>query len=132
MNLSSEPQKAGCAFADIDTLVDALREFDVSVEGLMGVGPSDDDQATAQGFANCEPQSIDLGSVSVRWDDRRSRTGDWRGINDGSRRHRPLWTAPMNPPHTDPVGSVVSTDAQPWGDDKCHLENHNDLARTRP
>ena len=51
VNLSSEPQKAGCAFADIDTLVDALREFDLNVEGLMGVGSADDDHSTAQGFA---------------------------------------------------------------------------------
>jgi len=49
-NLSSEPQKAGCAIDEIDELVDSLRELDLHVAGLMGVGTASDDAETATGF----------------------------------------------------------------------------------
>lgn len=50
VNLSNEPQKAGCSFDDIAALVHALRELDLDVAGLMGVGTATDDNATAAGF----------------------------------------------------------------------------------
>jgi len=51
VNLSEESQKAGCSFEDIDDLVRALRELDLDVAGLMGVGAAADQDATAAGFA---------------------------------------------------------------------------------
>ena len=50
VNLSDEPQKAGCSFDDLDALVDTMYELDLVVAGLMGVGSAADDQATALGF----------------------------------------------------------------------------------
>lgn len=51
VNLSTEPQKAGCSFDDIDELVAALHELELKVAGLMGIGAAADDSATAAGFA---------------------------------------------------------------------------------
>lgn len=51
VNLSDEPQKAGCSFGDINELVQQLRELELNVAGLMGVGSAADDMATAAGFA---------------------------------------------------------------------------------
>ncbi len=51
VNLSSQPQKAGCSFDEIDELVDLLRGLDLDVAGLMGVGSADNDVETAAGFA---------------------------------------------------------------------------------
>jgi pyridoxal phosphate enzyme (YggS family) len=51
VNLSTEQQKAGCSFDDIDELVAALYELELDVGGLMGVGSAADDSATAAGFA---------------------------------------------------------------------------------
>ena len=51
VNLSNEPQKAGCSFDGIHELVQQLRELDLDVAGLMGVGTAADDNATAAGFA---------------------------------------------------------------------------------
>ena len=51
VNLSEEPQKAGCNFEDLDELVDGLLAADLVVDGLMGVGSAADDVATAKGFA---------------------------------------------------------------------------------
>lgn len=50
VNLSSEPQKAGCSFEDLDQLVADLRDLDLQVEGLMGVGTAGEDGETAAGF----------------------------------------------------------------------------------
>lgn len=50
VNLSSEPQKAGCSFDDVDQLVADLRDLDLDVQGLMGVGSADDEVETAAGF----------------------------------------------------------------------------------
>jgi pyridoxal phosphate enzyme (YggS family) len=50
VNLSSEPQKAGCSFDDLDELVDQLRDLALVVTGLMGVGSAEDDVSTAAGF----------------------------------------------------------------------------------
>lgn len=51
VNLSSDPNKGGCSFADLDALCDDLRQLDLAVDGLMGVGTEGDDLATAEGFA---------------------------------------------------------------------------------
>ena len=51
VNLSDDPNKAGCGFDEVDVLVDALQELGLRVLGLMGVGTAADDAATAAGFA---------------------------------------------------------------------------------
>lgn len=51
VNLSDEPHKGGCSFDDLDALIEDLRELDLDVAGLMGVGVANDDRATAHGFA---------------------------------------------------------------------------------
>ena len=51
VNLSSESQKAGCSFDEIDSLVHALQELELDVAGLMGVGTAADEQATGAAFA---------------------------------------------------------------------------------
>lgn len=51
VNLSDEPQKGGCAFEQLDELVESLRELDLSVDGLMGVGTANNDDQTGRGFA---------------------------------------------------------------------------------
>lgn len=51
VNLSSEPQKAGCAFDDLDALVTELRGLELDLVGLMGVGTADSEVDTAAGFA---------------------------------------------------------------------------------
>jgi pyridoxal phosphate enzyme (YggS family) len=43
VNLACEPQKGGCAPADLPALVDALRADDLDVAGLMTVPPHGDD-----------------------------------------------------------------------------------------
>jgi len=50
VNLSQDPGKGGCSFADLDVLCDELRRLDLAVDGLMGVGTEGDDRATADGF----------------------------------------------------------------------------------
>lgn len=50
-NLSSDPNKGGCSLDSLDALIDDLRNLDLLVDGLMGVGTEGDDRATAAGFA---------------------------------------------------------------------------------
>ncbi|MEM7094378.1 MAG: YggS family pyridoxal phosphate-dependent enzyme [Actinomycetota bacterium] len=50
VNLADDPGKAGCAFDEVDELVDQLRELGLRVEGLMGVGTAEDTTATSAGF----------------------------------------------------------------------------------
>lgn len=63
VNLSSETQKGGCSFADLDELIDQLRGLDLDVAGLMGVGAADDERTTAQGFAALRTAVDRLGLV---------------------------------------------------------------------
>ena len=43
VNLALEPQKGGCAPADVPDLADALRRLGLRVEGLMTIPPAGDD-----------------------------------------------------------------------------------------
>jgi PLP dependent protein len=43
VNLAGEPQKSGCAVADVAPLVDRLRGLALQVEGLMAVPPAGED-----------------------------------------------------------------------------------------
>ncbi len=61
VNLSDEPQKAGCSFDEIEVLVHELRGLELNVAGLMGVGSAADDQATASGFARLRAMVDKLG-----------------------------------------------------------------------
>jgi pyridoxal phosphate enzyme (YggS family) len=50
LNLSGEEQKGGCRIAEAAGLVDACRDVDVRVDGLMGVAPAGPPEAARPGF----------------------------------------------------------------------------------
>lgn len=50
VNVSGEPQKAGCRWDDVPSLVEALRHQGLDVRGLMAVGPAGDPEAARPGF----------------------------------------------------------------------------------
>jgi pyridoxal phosphate enzyme (YggS family) len=50
VNLSGEPQKGGCSFADVPALVGLARDEGLDVRGLMGVGPAGAPAAARPGF----------------------------------------------------------------------------------
>lgn len=50
VNLSDDPAKAGCTFEEAPELVALATDLGLRVEGLMGVGAADDDEATAVAF----------------------------------------------------------------------------------
>jgi len=50
VNLSRHEHKGGCGFDEVESLVEQIRELDVTVQGLMGVGEADDDDTTAAQF----------------------------------------------------------------------------------
>jgi hypothetical protein len=61
VNLSSESQKAGCSFDEIDALVQGLHDVGLDVAGLMGVGPAADERATAAAFGQLRSNVDRLG-----------------------------------------------------------------------
>lgn len=61
VNLSSETQKAGCSFDDLDELVSQLHELDLHIDGLMGVGTAASEMETASGFAQLRAATDRLG-----------------------------------------------------------------------
>jgi PLP dependent protein len=50
VNLSGEPQKGGCAWGDLRSLVGQLQQLDLDVRGLMGVGPEGPPASARSGF----------------------------------------------------------------------------------
>jgi pyridoxal phosphate enzyme (YggS family) len=50
VNVSGEPQKAGCAWDDAPALVEALRARGLDVRGLMAVGPTGPPEQGRPGF----------------------------------------------------------------------------------
>lgn len=50
INLSGEPQKGGCALAEVPALVGLARDEGLDVRGLMGVGPAGPPAAARPGF----------------------------------------------------------------------------------
>ena len=66
--LSDEPGKAGCPFADVPALVAAGRAAGLSVDGLMGVGPTaGGPEAARPGFRRLRAtaEELGLGTVSM-------------------------------------------------------------------
>jgi pyridoxal phosphate enzyme (YggS family) len=61
VNVSGEPSKAGCLPADTAALVQALGQLDLSVEGLMAVGPLGDPEDARPGFRLLAQMAADLG-----------------------------------------------------------------------
>lgn len=51
VNLSGEPQKAGCRFDELDGVIAAARADGLDVAGLMGVGPAGEPEAARPHFA---------------------------------------------------------------------------------
>jgi pyridoxal phosphate enzyme (YggS family) len=50
VNVTDEPQKGGCAPADVAAVVDACRSAGLVVEGLMAIGPLGEPEAARPGF----------------------------------------------------------------------------------
>jgi pyridoxal phosphate enzyme (YggS family) len=50
VNLSGEAQKGGCSWDDLRDLVARLRDLDLAVQGLMGVGPAGPPTSSRAGF----------------------------------------------------------------------------------
>ena len=50
LNITSEPQKQGCAPDDAPRLVEGLQGLGLDVQGLMGMGPLGDPEAARPGF----------------------------------------------------------------------------------
>ena len=61
VNVTDEPQKGGCAPAEVDGLVAALQGEGLVVEGLMAVGRAGDEVATREGFATLVAAADRLG-----------------------------------------------------------------------
>jgi len=61
VNTSDEPQKGGCAPADVSRLVGECRELGLSVSGLMCVGPADAPSAARTAFRLLGSLADDLG-----------------------------------------------------------------------
>lgn len=63
VNVGREEQKAGCAPADTDALVEDLRELGLEVEGLMTVPPLDEDPRPH--FARLRELADDVGASAL-------------------------------------------------------------------
>jgi PLP dependent protein len=50
VNISGEPQKNGCEFGDVIALVETLSTLDLTVRGLMAVGPTGPAEAARAGY----------------------------------------------------------------------------------
>ena len=50
VNVSGEPQKGGCAFGEVEALVDHLTGLGLDVTGLMGIGPAGAPEQARPGF----------------------------------------------------------------------------------
>jgi pyridoxal phosphate enzyme (YggS family) len=50
VNLSGEGQKGGCSWSELRDLVARLRDLDLAVQGLMGVGPAGPPASSRAGF----------------------------------------------------------------------------------
>jgi pyridoxal phosphate enzyme (YggS family) len=61
VNVSGEPNKAGCLPADTGPLVEALRRLDLDVEGLMAVGPLGAPEDARPGFRLLARLAAELG-----------------------------------------------------------------------
>ena len=51
VNLTGEPRRSGCAWADVPALVEAARASGLDVRGLMGVGPGGPPESARPAFA---------------------------------------------------------------------------------
>jgi pyridoxal phosphate enzyme (YggS family) len=67
VNVSGEPQKAGCGWDDAGPLVDSLRADGLDVRGLMGVGPAGDPEAARLPFRRLAAlaRSLNVKEVSM-------------------------------------------------------------------
>ena len=65
VNLSGEPQKAGCRFEEAPGVVDQLRDAGLDVRGLMGIGPAGRPEASRGGFRRLRELSDRLGLAEV-------------------------------------------------------------------
>ena len=67
VNVSGEPQKSGCAWDDVASLVERARAAGVEVRGLMAVGPSGPPEAARLPFRRLAQvaRSLELPEVSM-------------------------------------------------------------------
>jgi pyridoxal phosphate enzyme (YggS family) len=60
VNLSGEPQKGGCSWSDLPSLMAQLATLDLDVRGLMGVGPAGPAAGSRPGFRRLVATADDL------------------------------------------------------------------------
>ena len=65
VNISGEPQKGGCDPRMVDALVASLALVDVTVIGVMGIGPLGEAEAARSGFRTLRKIATDLGLPEV-------------------------------------------------------------------
>ena len=65
VNISGEPQKGGCDPRMVDALVASLALVDVTVTGVMGIGPLGGAEAARSGFRTLRTIATDLGLPEV-------------------------------------------------------------------
>jgi pyridoxal phosphate enzyme (YggS family) len=67
VNVSDEPQKGGCSWAEAPGLVERLRAGGLTVEGLMAVGPAGPPEAARPGFRRLARLAgeLDLAELSI-------------------------------------------------------------------
>lgn len=63
VNVSGEPQKLGCGFAEAPALVEECAALGLDVRGLMAVGPLGDPEASRPGFRELRVLADGLGLV---------------------------------------------------------------------
>lgn len=61
VNLSGQPQKGGCSWGELDSLVEALVGLGLDVRGLMGVGPAGPAEDARPGFRRLVQEADRLG-----------------------------------------------------------------------
>ncbi len=65
VNISGEVQKGGCEPRDVAAFVSGLRDLDLDVRGLMGVGPHGDAEASRPGFSLLAALAADNGLTEL-------------------------------------------------------------------
>ncbi len=65
VDTTDEPGKGGCPIADLDPLVDHVRDLGLHLEGLMTVGPTEGDPAAAAPGFRAVRAAVDRHGLAV-------------------------------------------------------------------
>ena len=105
VNLSGDPRRNGCTFADAPALVHALQVMQLDVRGVMGVGPAGEPETARPPFRRLARLAASLGLPEVSM----GMSGDLEvAVEEGATMVR-LGTALFGPrPERQPVRRLVS------------------------